>query len=63
MADYVLQQPKSPLSIWKPHDSEALSSTALATLGMGIWIDLTQLGLSPSKKHQAFLAHQGVRRG
>jgi len=27
-----------------------------ATLGMGGWLDLTQQGLSPSKKYRAFLA-------
>ena len=42
---------------------KVLSSAAHATLGMGGWLDLTQLGLSPSKKRQTCLAHQEARSG
>jgi len=35
-----------------------ISSTD-ATLGMGGWLSLTQPGLSPGKKRQAYLGAQG----
>jgi hypothetical protein len=32
-----------------------LTSSTTATLGMSGWLDLTQSGLAPNQKHQAFL--------
>jgi len=37
------------------------SSSTAATLGMGGWLNLTRQGLSPCKKRQACLAHNGLR--
>jgi hypothetical protein len=34
---------------------DSLTSSTTATLGMSGWFDLTQLGLAPNQKHQAFL--------
>jgi len=37
---------------------DRLTSSTTATLGMSGWFDLSQSGLAPDQKHQAFLAHR-----
>ncbi len=34
---------------------DLFTSSTTATLGMSGWLNLTQLGLAPNQKHQAFL--------